>query len=370
MSWMIWSRPSEPSSDESLAAMWEQSLQDDSDDEESFDLSDEFSSASRAGELTPEQEIEDGLLDQSILDDLLSEVEAENQLEEDPAFTADPFAGEEKSSPPLAEQSAQDPELDALFDSAADDVRAPDTAGTEAESKTQQAAVDQALAEADAIMAAESQALEEDELEALFDQNSTALLDELLEEDDLSSDIEIEENSTALLDELLDDDSSLLNTEVSIDENSTALLDELVDGLDSQAGLDDEGAGTAELDDEAPLSVDDIVIGEGSTELLDDILAQHSEQPEEHEFEAGQDAADRSLPADDTSADADFPEPEQSAFDDIFSEALEEQSSQEDVAPAVAQEPEEEAVTEQPGQALHNEPEEPVAGGRYRCLAG
>ncbi|MCW8328264.1 hypothetical protein MD588_05525 [Photobacterium sp. SDRW27] len=300
---------SEPSSDEALAAMWEQSLQDDADDEESFDLSDDGSLNALDDDLMTEQEIEDGLLDQSILDDLLSEVEAEKQMQDSQSLKEAAADNDTAASDASQQVIAQD-ELDSLFDSVGTaEVAEPPakTVMTEGEDKAQQAAIDQALADADAMFAAEAEAISEDdigaELDALFDENSTALLDELveeeplssdtgeieveenstalldelIEEDELTSDIEVEENSTALLDELLDgdeEDSSLLNPSVSIDENSTALLDELVDELDSAA--EDNAAGLADIAEEPELNIDDVVIDESSTELLDDILAQHS----------------------------------------------------------------------------------------------
>ncbi len=372
----------EQSSDEALAAMWEQSLQSESDDEESFDLSDN-SLSSLDDSLLDEQKIEDGFLDQSILDDLLSEVDMEQDSQAQ--------AVEEDVSQQVVDQD----ELDSLFDTVGmADVPEPsvDTvteAVEETEELAQQAAVDQALAEADAMFAVETEAVDVDDvddIDALFEANSTALLDDLIEDDELSSDIEVEENSTALLDELLEDDDTkdFLNPAVSIDENSTALLDELVEDLDSEL-VDEDSYGSVAPDavkegDESP-NIDDVVIDENSTDLLDDILAQHSVQPDlepepkvsvpeaelqepdilsgdssfvssekaepetfstdflDPEFEPVYDSEVVSSQQSQTEPDADFPEPEQSAFAEIFNDVLDEQSNVADSEPEQTEEP-------------------------------
>ena len=111
----------------------------------------------------------------------------------------------------------------------------------------EQAAVDQALADIDMMASPESDgdfaSIFDDAVESAAAQtpeDSTALLDELLDdEDSLTSDIELEEDSTALLDELLDEpetDGLLVSQDIEIDENSTELLDELL--ADTEAGLD------------------------------------------------------------------------------------------------------------------------------------
>ncbi|UTV26953.1 FimV/HubP family polar landmark protein [Photobacterium atrarenae] len=338
---------SEPSSDEALAAMWEQSLQGDDDDNDSFDLADADSA------VDSEQDIEDGLLDQSILDDLLSE--AGDLAEEPSAPEAAPAELEPAAAAePERSQVADQDELDALFNSVGL-AEEPSPAAVEAdapEEQAQQAAVDQALADAD----------------ALFDENSTALLDELVEDEAISApEIELEENSTALLDELIGDEDDPLNrADITLDENSTALLDELV------ADEEDSNVGVADLDveDEPALNLDDVVIDENSTDLLDDILEQQqhpasmstSEAAGElsvDEFDSSdastakpsqaepatpaETEADVSLfddpefepteaqstaPSDDASQDADFVAADESDFADALNDALNEQPTE------------------------------------------
>nr|WP_240152856.1 FimV/HubP family polar landmark protein [Photobacterium alginatilyticum] len=422
---------SEPNSDEALAAMWEQSLQSEADDEDSFDLSDD-STVGLDDDLLGEQKIEDGLLDQSILDDLLSEVEMEQDSHDQPA--------QDDASQQVVDQD----DLDSLFDSVEveETPESPSPVSSEqtdaVEEAAQQAAVDQALADADAMFAVESEAVDEDDIDALFEANSTALLDELIEEDDELStevEVEVEENSTALLDELLGDDDTndLLNPSVSIDENSTALLDELVDDLDDDLDdVDNDGLATSDtkLKDEDELNLDDVVIDENSTDLLDDILAQHSSLPElstsepepqgldetlgtyepqgldeppaideqqgidqaideqqaiaeqpgdsvgsdvsepemfetdfsDPEFEPVPDNED-ALSQQQQTPDADFPEPEQSAFAEIFNEALDDQPAEPDpepqaepVAKSIQEQELIDALTQEPEQQLAQEP--------------
>ncbi|PSW19469.1 hypothetical protein C9I98_11145 [Photobacterium sanctipauli] len=397
---------SEPSSDEALAAMWEQSLQSDDDDEDSFDLSDGEDDFSLDSSLD-EQGIEDGLLDQSLLDDLLSEVEQEEKRAEssdEPAATPDVDP----------EQLIGQDELDSLFDSVA-------------VSEAQDEAVDQALADADMFAASEAELLDtsdldnvdlddidallasesnspepvqaqadeqvepelpanaesqaavespdmtQDDIESIFDANNTSLLDEMIEGDDdsLSSDIELEENSTALLDELLAEEAEAdtLSTDVVVDENSTALLDELVSDLDDEEKNVDEALLADDL--EPVVDIDNIDIEPTSTDLLDDILAQHSGEVEpaaeaampepaatpdkaqeatqeivqeamqepgldsefDPEFEQPLEVEQKPQQAAQQQEDADFPE--SAAFDDIFQEALAENTGSEPEAESV-----------------------------------
>nr|WP_220488497.1 FimV/HubP family polar landmark protein [Aliivibrio sp. SR45-2] len=150
---------------------------------------------------------------------------------------------------------------------------------------------------------------DDDDLE--LDDNSTALLDELLEESDHDStdldDIEIDEDSTALLDELLADDED--DSTFELDENSTALLDELIgDDSDEEEALgksgDDaeEGVTVSEtLSEETPRDEDwlvesddeedDISLFEPETALeteafdIDEELPLESEMPTDNELE-------------------------------------------------------------------------------------
>jgi pilus assembly protein FimV len=370
---------SELSSDEALAAMWEKSLQGPTDDEQDFDLSDDADSEFES-DLMSSNSIEDGLLDQSILDDLLAEVEAENESEEKKNNTTSLSerleSNTEAKTDSNAEQVVDQNELDALFDS----FDGPDTdllSENNNSDEAEQAAVDQALADAEAMfdpavvaendffseqksdIAAESTAQQtdldlnsEDSDELIFEEGSTALLDDIVEDDEFSSDIEIEENSTALLDELLSDgsaDDAELTSTIEIDENSTALLDELIDDADT----DNDVSSFYEEELEDDTEFDQLVIDENSTELLDEILEQNS-----HELEADDNATttadsltDSSLSTDfqnefhdpefentvstplqeqqglDQEAvtnkpDADFPESEAATFDAILNEAL------------------------------------------------
>ncbi|WEM41534.1 hypothetical protein PTW35_13035 [Photobacterium sp. DA100] len=266
----------ESNPDEELAAMWEQSLQADDDDEDSFDLSYDGDELDFDSPLASSAE-DDQIIDQAMLDDL--------------------FASDEGNEPSVSAQPELEPEqlvgqdeLDALFDS----VGVDDAAGNvpSEQDTAEQAAVDKALADIE-MMASPAA---ENDFASMFEQavdrepdmsadRSTALLDELLDdEDSLTSEIELEEDSTALLDELLDEpdaDDLLSNHNIEIAENSTELLDELLadvgEGLDTDdLDIDDFDGGLLDEGIEEPAALDDISIGEDSTELLDDILEQHS----------------------------------------------------------------------------------------------
>nr|WP_255526959.1 FimV/HubP family polar landmark protein [Photobacterium sp. BZF1] len=269
----------EPNSDEELAAMWEQSLQADEDDEDSFDLSYDGDELDLDAPLDPSAK-DDQIVDQAMLDDLFAsasdDVLDEQPLDEAPAESQALESQGLDDQAPQPNQMVDQDELDALFDSVGGDDNA---FAPEAKQETaEQAAVDQALADIDMMASPGS----DEDFASIFDEavesaaaqtpdDSTALLDELLDdEDSLTSDIELEEDSTALLDELLDEpeaDSLLASQDIEIDENSTELLDELL------ADTDDALEG---IEPEAAVSLDDITIEENSTELLDDILEQHS----------------------------------------------------------------------------------------------
>lgn len=280
----------EPNSDEELAAMWEQSLQADEDDEDSFDLSYDGDELDLDASSEPSAE-EEQIVDQAMLDELFSS--ATEDEEQEPEVQPD--------------QMVDQDELDALFDSVGVDSIGANSAGVSstgadtgavntapAEQATlEQAAVDQALADiemmASPAMDVDFSSMLDDAVDSVADvpvSDPTALLDELLDdEDSLTSDIEVEEDSTALLDELLDEpetDSLLASHDIEIDENSTELLDELLADTDTTDELGDTGLetglGLSGLSDavEEPSVLDDISIEENSTELLDDILEQHS----------------------------------------------------------------------------------------------
>ncbi|MGF1758918.1 hypothetical protein L4D76_13455 [Photobacterium sagamiensis] len=279
---------SDQNSDEALAAMWEQSLQEQDKNEQNFDLSSDEANSAFDDELMTNDGIDEGLLDQSILDDLLSEVENEVAGQDELDTLFDSFSTE---SPELmgADTLVEAPDSSALDASVLEDSALEDTRA--ADDIAEQAAVDRALAEAaelanptvvdEAVFFAEHTEAESSDQEAVFKEGSVELLDEIIDDDDeLSSDIDVKENSTALLDELLEgEDDTILNPAISIDENSTALLDELFD----EAGDDFENEPSelnvaTELDDELnsladnSLDMDDLVIDENSTDLLDDIL--------------------------------------------------------------------------------------------------
>jgi pilus assembly protein FimV len=377
---------SELSSDEALAAMWEKSLQEQADDEPDFDLSDDADNEFDS-DLMSSNSIEDGLLDQSILDDLLAEVEAENENENTKnnttAFSETLEANIEESAASNAEEVVDQSELDALFDSF-------DSSDTDLSSENgnsddaEQAAVDQALADAEAMfnpavvtesdyfsaqendVAEESTAQQTDfdlnseadvSDELIFEEGSTALLDDIVEDDEFSSDIEIEENSTALLDELLSDgsaDDAELTSTIEIDENSTALLDELIGDAevdtDDDTDIDANSFYEEELEDNTEL--DQLIIDENSTDLLDEILehknhvidaddkvaAGHLTEPNllddsiQDEFSDPEFENALSTPLQEQQGlgkeevtnkpDADFPESEAATFDAILNEAL------------------------------------------------
>ncbi|MGF1876758.1 hypothetical protein L4D77_15680 [Photobacterium frigidiphilum] len=377
---------SELSSDEALAAMWEKSLQEQADDEPDFDLSDDADSEFDS-DLMSSNSIEDGLLDQSILDDLLAEVEAENENEDaknnTTAFSETLEANIEENAASNAEEVVDQSELDALFDSfdsSETDLSLENGNNDDAE----QAAVDQALADAEAMFnpavvtesdyfsAQESDVAEESAAqqtdfdlnseadvsdELIFEEGSTALLDDIIEDDEFSSDIEVEENSTALLDELLSDgsiDDAELTSTIEIDENSTALLDELIGDAevdtDDDTDIDANSFYEEELEDNTEL--DQLIIDENSTDLLDEILEQKNHVVDADDKVAAGSLTEPNLLDDNiqdefsdpefenalstplqeqqglakeevtNKPDADFPESEAAAFDAILNEAL------------------------------------------------
>ncbi|MZG55802.1 FimV/HubP family polar landmark protein [Photobacterium lucens] len=262
---------SEPSADEALALMWEKSLNDAAKDDDTADISnDEFdlshedfdlSEADNADDKTQlhseDEELENGLLEQSLLDEILQQAEAHNQDQSVDTQEDKVESNAEDASNALSENVAQD-ELDALFNNFSTDL--PEFEQTD-------------------------EAVAEDNLddETIFEEGSTALLDDLVEDDELSSDIELEEDSTALLDELLldDDEKAQAEDDFEVAEDSTDLLDELLH--------DDE-----EIDS---FSDNNVALDESSTELLDEILSSQQEestkesQPLVENIKTGQDEA-------------------------------------------------------------------------------
>ncbi|EJL6952148.1 hypothetical protein NMT33_001735 [Vibrio cholerae] len=260
----------------------------DNDDLNSFDLADEnqMSEDDIEALLSGDEENEllsDGKVDQSLLDDLLaSELEA---LDDEPAIqdteTLDTLLNDELAS--LSEEDndefdlsgagvAGDQDLDDLFASIEEQA---DLEQLEAKAIDETALLDEILAEQDAPLSEESTELL-DELLDDFDKPENDEFDaqtaDLLQPEEPI--LDLEEDSTQLLNEVLGEPvPEELASGLEIDQNSTELLDELLDDLD----LDDESIEATEFS-VAPekLSVED------GTELFDELLEieQHPEPAE------------------------------------------------------------------------------------------
>ncbi|EGS7959363.1 aspartate-semialdehyde dehydrogenase [Vibrio cholerae] len=260
----------------------------DNDDLNSFDLADEnqMSEDDIEALLSGDEENEllsDGKVDQSLLDDLLaSELDA---LDDEPAIqdteTLDTLLNDELAS--LSEEDndefdlsgagvAGDQDLDDLFASIEEQA---DLEQLEAKAIDETALLDEILAEQDAPLSEESTELL-DELLDDFDKPENDEFDaqtaDLLQPEEPI--LDLEEDSTQLLNEVLGEPVlEELASELEIDQNSTELLDELLDDLD----LDDESIEATEFS-VAPekLSVED------GTELFDELLEieQHPEPAE------------------------------------------------------------------------------------------
>ncbi|HDI3211126.1 TPA: hypothetical protein PMB29_002899 [Vibrio cholerae] len=260
----------------------------DNDDLNSFDLADEnqMSEDDIEALLSGDEENEllsDGKVDQSLLDDLLaSELDA---LDDEPAIqdteTLDTLLNDELAS--LSEEYndefdlsgagvAGDQDLDDLFASIEEQA---DLEQLEAKAIDETALLDEILAEQDAPLSEESTELL-DELLDDFDKPENDEFDaqtaDLLQPEEPI--LDLEEDSTQLLNEVLGEPvPEELASGLEIDQNSTELLDELLDDLD----LDDESIEATEFS-VAPekLSVED------GTELFDELLEieQHPEPAE------------------------------------------------------------------------------------------
>ncbi|EHE6923869.1 hypothetical protein J0Q07_000482 [Vibrio cholerae] len=260
----------------------------DNDDLNSFDLADEnqMSEDDIEALLSGDEENEllsDGKVDQSLLDDLLaSELDA---LDDEPAIqdteTLDTLLNDELAS--LSEEDndefdlsgagvAGDQDLDDLFASIEEQA---DLEQIEAKAIDETALLDEILAEQDAPLSEESTELL-DELLGDFDKPENDEFDaqtaDLLQPEEPI--LDLEEDSTQLLNEVLGEPvPEELASGLEIDQNSTELLDELLDDLD----LDDESIEATEFS-VAPekLSVED------GTELFDELLEieQHPEPAE------------------------------------------------------------------------------------------
>ncbi|ENM5897803.1 hypothetical protein LV192_001992 [Vibrio mimicus] len=330
--------------------------EEDTDELSSFDLADEdqMSEDDIEALLAGDEENEllsDGKVDQSLLDDLLaSELDA---LDDEPAIqdaeTLDTLLNDELDS--LSAESndefdlsgagvADDQDLDDLFASIEEQA---DLEHLEANSIDETALLDEILAEQDAPVS----------------EDSTELLDELLEDFDSPEadelDVEtanlaqpeepisdLDQNSTQLLDEVLGEPVSTEDlSSLDLDQNSTELLDELLDDLD----LDDESIEATEFS-VAPekLSVED------GTELFDELLEieQQAEKPElsvEDEFNSDNFIDDllNSAPAKDPLLEPQLDETESFAQTDDFdfnpeiegsAEEVEEEAPLQNVLPA------------------------------------
>ncbi len=260
----------------------------DNDDLNSFDLADEnqMSEDDIEALLSGDEENEllsDGKVDQSLLDDLLaSELDA---LDDEPAIqdteTLDTLLNDELAS--LSEEDndefdlsgagvAGDQDLDDLFASIEEQA---DLEQLEAKAIDETALLDEILAEQDVPLSEESTELL-DELLDDFDKPENDEFDaqtaDLLQPEEPI--LDLEEDSTQLLNEVLGEPvPEELASGLEIDQNSTELLDELLDDLD----LDDESIEATEFS-VAPekLSVED------GTELFDELLEieQHPEPAE------------------------------------------------------------------------------------------
>ncbi|EJL6512266.1 hypothetical protein NMS08_001456 [Vibrio cholerae] len=260
----------------------------DNDDLNSFDLADEnqMSEDDIEALLSGDEENEllsDGKVDQSLQDDLLaSELDA---LDDEPAIqdteTLDTLLNDELAS--LSEEDndefdlsgagvAGDQDLDDLFASIEEQA---DLEQLEAKAIDETALLDEILAEQDAPLSEESTELL-DELLDDFDKPENDEFDaqtaDLLQPEEPI--LDLEEDSTQLLNEVLGEPvPEELASGLEIDQNSTELLDELLDDLD----LDDESIEATEFS-VAPekLSVED------GTELFDELLEieQHPEPAE------------------------------------------------------------------------------------------
>ncbi|WP_063659319.1 FimV/HubP family polar landmark protein [Aliivibrio fischeri] len=217
-------------------------------EDDDFDLSliddSDSEKASSIPELEETEELEGGELDQSMLDDLFASVDDED---EDESVLDQGWDLDENEETKLVSETE---EVEAKTDSLEDELDFDELLSGMADEESEK--------ESDI----------EDELDLDSEDESTALLDELLDEsdDETEDEFDLEDNSTALLDELIDESDEEQDDDLDIDADSTALLDEL---------LDDE-----ELDDE-----DDITLEEDSTALLDELLADDDEKNDNFELD-------------------------------------------------------------------------------------
>ncbi|OCH16400.1 FimV/HubP family polar landmark protein [Aliivibrio sp. 1S128] len=237
-------------------------------EDDDFDLSliddSELSALDKpAPELDDNEDLEGGELDQSMLDDLFSSMDMEDDSELDQGWDLDEKE-ETKLAPESASKSVED-ELD--FDTLLSGIED----NKDVEESDKEESIDLDVDEDNVTLLDEllDESDDEDSFDLDIKDDSTALLDDLLD-DDAEIDLDIDDDSTALLDELLSDDEELIedDDDIEIDEDSTALLDEFL--------LDKDEDDTPELD-------------EDSTVLLDELLGDDFEEEEKTLGKSGDD---------------------------------------------------------------------------------
>ncbi|PJC88230.1 hypothetical protein CSW98_03690 [Vibrio sp. HA2012] len=308
-----------------------------------FDLSDDSDDISQ-DELDnllaveePDEMLDGNELDQSMLDDLFNQVEPEINDDQMTDLDFDTLLSETRDSSQEDELDLADiDDIDALLDATRqqDDAGASDRNNTFAVGEESTELLDDLLEESaeadDFAVGEESTELLDDLLEESAEaddfavgEESTELLDDLLEESAEADDFAVDEESTELLDDLLEESAEA--DDFAVDEESTELLDDL---LEESAEADDFAVGeesTELLDDllEESAEADDFAVGEESTELLDDLL---EESAEADDFAVGEESTELLDDLLEESAEADdFAVGEESTelLDDLLEESAE-----------------------------------------------
>ncbi|MDD9174729.1 hypothetical protein PVK63_07550 [Aliivibrio sp. S2TY2] len=277
-------------------------------------------------ELEENEDLEGGELDQSMLDDLFSSMDDdEEESELDQGWDLD-----EKEETKLVDEPSRDSLEDELdFDtllSGIEDKPEENSESIDLDSDTEM--FNELL---DDSNDKDNTSLNiEDDLDLDVNEDSTALLDDLLDESDDEDDLDldVDEDSTALLDDLLDESDDEDDLDLEIDEDSTSLLDELLgddDELTDEDDIEIDEDSTSLLDEYLSEGDDDddIKIDEDSTALLDELIGDDSEEDDEALGKTGDDvdvegvAASESL-SEDTPRDEDWlVEAEDDEIDDI-----------------------------------------------------
>ncbi len=308
-----------------------------------FDLSDDSDDISQ-DELDnllaveePDEMLDGNELDQSMLDDLFNQVEPEINDDQMTDLDFDTLLSETRDSSQEDELDLADiDDIDALLDATRqqDDAGASDRNNTFAVGEESTELLDDLLEESaeadDFAVGEESTELLDDLLEESAEaddfavgEESTELLDDLLEESAEADDFAVGEESTELLDDLLEESAEA--DDFAVGEESTELLDDL---LEESAEADDFAVGeesTELLDDllEESAEADDFAVGEESTELLDDLLEESAEADDfavgEESTELLDDLLEESAEADDFAVDEESTE----LLDDLLEESAE-----------------------------------------------